>query len=200
LRPTRVEAKTAAAPPSATVVACTVLSTLTSAYVIAINGLYGWASWSAVTLSMNALSAYLALDTVLLFKRYWSRDRMILLHHVGTLQWILFGRALIAHDYPDDVRRFVYWVLLAEVSTVVNGVRLLARGSPYQRVTERVFAAVFLGCRAPMTCGMVRALLGNTYVWYFAPFATVITAANVYWGALIVDKMCWRSRGGSGGW
>ena len=170
----------------------TVTSVLTTATVLGINLNFGWATRAALFPTIWLLLAYNLFDTAVGLRRYMTREPVYLVHHACSV-----GGALVALRilYFGDARTVVHlervtrWLLLAEVTTLFNGVRLLARHTMLQRATEIAFGGIFLVGRSAMTLGCLAELRGNASFAAIAPFCGIFNALNLYWGVQITRKM-----------
>lgn len=165
----------------------TIGSLLTTASVVGLNLHLGWASPAAIIPSGYALLSYNVLDTIVGWPYYVSFDRTMLAHHVGAVAGIgTLLHACVAGGYVADLQRFVAWVLLAEVTTFFNCIRLLTRHTAWRHTTESIFGLVFLVGRAAMTVGCTLALYSNTLFTTLAPITFFTGAFNLHWCAQIL--------------
>lgn len=171
----------------------TAASALATTAVLGVNLYLGWATQIALMHSMWILIGYNVFDSVYGFREYWKHDRIYLLHHACACSCVAMGAVLLHWGDAttrDSVQRLAAWLLLAEVTTHFNNVRLLTRTTWLRRVTQMLFAAAFLVGRSAMTLGALMELRRHPpwFLSYIAPFCAILNGLNLYWSAQIVRK------------
>ena len=165
----------------------TVASLFTTTSIVAMNLHYGWASKAAVIPSGYLLLSYNVVDTAVGGAYYITFDRTMLVHHIASIAAIgVLLQSVIGGGYTVDLQRFVQWVLLAEVTTFFNSIRLLTRKTCCRRITEQLFGAVFIAGRSAMTIGCTQALYNNALFTTLAPITFVTGAFNLHWCVQII--------------
>ena len=179
----------------------TAASFLSTTAVLGVNLYLGWATHAALMHSVWILIAYNVFDTVYGFHEYWQHDRIYLVHHACACGCVAMGAVLLHWgdaSTRDSVQRLATWLMLAEVTTHFNNVRLLTRTTRLRRVTQMLFAVAFLVGRSAMTLGALMELRRHPpwFLSYVAPFCAILNGLNLYWSAQILRKV--RSGSGSG--
>jgi hypothetical protein len=168
----------------------TVLALVSSTLATASHLYHPWGSMAALCLSSVNLFCYNLVDTALGWTHYWQKDRVTLVHHGGVTAFSLF--VLHFHErlaYPQEIERIVRWGMLAEVTSIFNNLRILARKTVIAKHMQAIFAAVFLLLRTVMTAGCYYDLHQNRYFGIMAPFVFFISVLNLHWSRLIVRKI-----------
>ena len=166
----------------------TVISLFVAAYLVGLNFYYDWASQVAMEHFALPFTLYNLFDLYVGRKHYFKNDKMTVVHHlIGFfaglyLMWIL-------PDYPEELYRLVWWLIIAETTTIFNNIRILSRKTSYSFHTSTLFAVMFVTLRSFMTVGSIGEVL--YYEHGIVPKLVVwgLAALNATWCFMIVQMV-----------
>lgn len=110
---------------------------------------------------------------------------MTIVHHIIAiasgfyLVWIL-------PDYPDHLYRLVWWLVMAEITSIFNNLRVLTRKTACSFHTSILFAIVFITVRSFMTYGSVMEVLYNEHNYIHNIIVYGLAVLNITWMFMIV--------------
>lgn len=123
-------------------------------------------------------------------------DYAIILHHVSLIVFpIILMNCIDKNMYYDKLYQFCYWMLMMEISTWFNQIRLMIPSKTYpgaRQFADYLFGVVFLAVRLLSSSMSLYILLVHaTTLPYWSSCATmwyVFTVINYHWGSQIVRK------------
>lgn len=168
----------------------TIISLLVSSSVIYTNTIvYDWASYDGIMYTKNVLCMYMIFDTIVGFNHYIKKDIATLLHHfLFILALYILSININSDSYNNDIYRISRWVLLNELSTIVNNIRILLRSTKYEYTGNVIFGLTFITSRTVAVIGSYYELINNVYFIYTMPICVSICLLNVFWGNMIIRK------------
>ena len=169
----------------------TLLSLVSSGYILYTNLIqYEWCNEYAVTNTLDILLIYMVLDTILGIKYYICNDKSILVHH------IIFSLLCLTCKYMISKHGFIYelysigrWLLLNEISTFFNNIRILSSKSTISNITLYLFAISFIVFRPISVIGSYYELINNKLFIVMAPLVALVSMINTFWCIAIFRKM-----------
>ena len=168
----------------------TVISMVASSMVLFYNTYqYPWASQEAMVPTAYILMTYNIIDAILGAHQYIRKDPATLLHHICVTGGIYSILDILRYHYDSDIYRLNYWLMMAEVTTVFNNIRILTRKTSIKKYTAGLFAVCFLVGRTSMTVGIYYNLYQNRHFNVLAPVCFLLTTLNVYWGRQLYYKI-----------
>ena len=160
-----------------------------SAVLILNTIIYSWTSKNALLLTFDILTVYMILDTIIGYKHYIKHDRAIFIHHLIFIACFTMSKCTIhKYGYTDSMYNTAKWVMVNEISTFMNNIRIIMHKTPYAHICNIIFAIIFTTTRTISTVGSYYGLVGNDYYIYIAPMCMMICLLNVHWIILIYRK------------
>jgi hypothetical protein len=173
-----------------------VLSLITSFFMIyksTISAVFydGWASEEAIFPAMHLFTLYNVLDIGLeLNTAKKHRSLSIIIHHFVCLIASGMFYYSTAEAYEDHIYRLIWWLIIAEVSTIFNNFRILFKHTDFAHSTKIAFGISFLVARSIMSIGCLWEMLTTTYSHNLIMHGIVYSfvSLNVYWMYLMITK------------
>ena len=182
----------------------------------------GWASVPALWWTGHMVIFYELFDLMIGWEGYFKKDRLMLAHHGVALVGAMLMLTFIGGDGGDDgdgggdmklvTLDTLKWMLLSEVTTVFNSVRIIS--AHYGKFLARIFrfnvalvfrglfALVFIALRSVQTVGVLGVCLywrELEKIWIVWMFWIIFTAMNSFWILSIVRTMQKKLGNGGGG-
>jgi hypothetical protein len=157
---------------------------------------YPWASLEAMRWTSTMLTFVQTVDLLYVgHVHIHQKDYAIILHHVALIVFGLIFMIFIDNQYTDSLYQFLYWILMQEISTWFNQIRLMIPSKTYpiaRNTVDTVFGIVFLTVRSLSSFMCLYVLLVySTTLPYWSSAATmwyIFTVINYHWGSQIVRK------------
>lgn len=166
------------------------ISLLSSIYVIYVNTcLYNWAQTDAIQYTIQILSLYFVVDTILGYKRYIDTDPLTILHHaIFLFSGISLYYYIYNYGYHYDIYRVIRWVMVMEITSPFNTLRVILNKTKYSYMANIIFAVVFINIRTLSIICIYYELLDNIYFIPFSITVSIITMLNIKWISMIIRK------------
>ena len=157
------------------IVFTSLLSLFNAVWYLSCQYVYGWASHEATTYAFYIFCAYNIIDLIV-----GNNGLDMIIHHsvsiIGAIYFLFF-----LEGYPDGIRRGVFWLNFAEITSIFNALRYLAYGTKYITIANKAFGYSFLIVRPFMSIGCISALYQNEYIHVVFPIWLIITVLNTTW-------------------
>ena len=170
------------------------LSFINSISILYINTfIHKWTSYESLAPTAKLLSIYLILDSILGFNYYNKKDKLTLLHHILFLLLIYLLVIYTLYDSNDlvyhyDIYKIYRYMLCYEITTVLNVVRTYFTKTKYEQFFNILFGISFIVIRTIVGILLYYELFNNSYFKIVSPFVFIITALNVNWMSMIINK------------
>jgi hypothetical protein len=166
-------------------------SLVNSMFIVLINSLYGWGSIESCNIFITSFILYNITDLVFNIILYNGKiQNDVLLHHISFISAGLAYKWYSSDPiFMENAPYIIKWLIMGEISTIFNNIRILYSKTKYRVPTSIAFALCFWIVRGYSTIfGFIDLMSMSHYRYISLAIMSIYAYLNISWGYLIFQK------------